>query len=91
MIFALYASRFEIHIQIATPLRILFRSLLVVSSSVCLFLLLIVLSYSFGIVDDTSQRHLSRKLLDWLAASGLVSMIGGGPSLIGSVRQYAHI
>lgn len=87
MIFALYAPRFEIHLHMATALRILFRSLLVVSSSVCLFSLLLVVSYPFGIVADTSKRHLSRELLDWLVAGGLVSMIGGVLSLIVGLTQ----
>jgi len=71
----------------ALAVRILFRSLLVVSSSVCLFLLLLDISYPFGIVADTSKRHLSKELLDWLAAGGLISMNGGSLSLIVGLTQ----
>lgn len=74
-----------------TASRILFRSLLVVSSSFCVFTLLLLLSYPFGIVADTSETHLNKELLDWLTAGGLASMISGSLSLVVGLAQKVEL
>jgi len=67
--------------------RWFFRSLLVVSSSVCLFTLLLLISYPFPLLADASETSARMQLLDWVAAGAMLSMIGGAFSLIVAVVQ----
>lgn len=64
-----------------------FRSLLVLSSSVCLFTLLLLISYPFQLLADASETSARMQLLDWVAAGGMLSMLGGALSLVVAVVQ----